>query len=218
METKTAPISKGCQESGVQMDVGIFLEAGECCEHWCWLLPMSDPGSQGKEFPLLLESVVAWNTGRSEEHSFFMWSEGHFLLYELFLLLTLPTPNVCGFFPPHQPVLQLSRYQLSVLQSNSDTTSWELLQTAQAKSSVFKDFHSLQCWSQVVGLLDLWPPGLKSEVPWSPPQVQWFAIVIHRTSGNTAILLVYYKIFSKGYKQMDRWRGRGPKDPKCRKF
>lgn len=47
---------------------------------------------------------------------------------ELFLLITLLTPNVCDFFPS-QPILSLSGLQLGVLQFNSDTNEPESVQT-----------------------------------------------------------------------------------------
>ena len=49
------------------------------------------------------------------------------------LLSTLLTENEWGFFP-HQPIPQLSRHQLGVLQFNSDTNNQELKPTPEVMS------------------------------------------------------------------------------------
>lgn len=106
------------KQSAVNIDVG----------YW----PCLTQNHKEKHFPSSQVLLCACNTGRSEGHLF--------LLYELFLLLTLPTPNVCGFFPHTKQFSNSPDYRTP----DPDTSSPELVQTAWAEGSVLEGFLPLQ--------------------------------------------------------------------------
>ena len=85
-------------------------------------------------------------TGYIHRFARWTWLKWHMLLMgncSFFYLQTLLTSNVC--FSPHQPILQVTQYQVGVLQFSYDTNCPELAQTSRVKGPLsYGPFFQLQ--------------------------------------------------------------------------
>lgn len=101
-----------------------------------------------------------------------VWPTENELAKERWAVFTLNSSDTkyVGVFL-HQPILQLSRQQLSILHFNSGTNCQKLVQTPQV-SSVPKDCPHFTRWSQVPGCTYTsdWP-AVSQVFPWPPSSV-----------------------------------------------